>query len=622
MKRYLLIPLLALTAFLSCNKETEPVLPEAITVNTEVVLLTKAAMKDFTFTVSPADATFGYQVGNLDCQVKLQILEREGSGSTATKYYSLHSIEPVDIKSGTYKAVIRDLNVNDGYKDKVQLEIEFNDPAKGSTVVKSEPFKVCFSGTSIFSMAFRKEDNETAVYEDITLIGAGNKFSISSPFISSPELVMNFASNGSTVTVNGVEQVSGETVNDFSTPVTYKVTSEDGKTKEYVVEVTYSGLPVIFINTPGKAAVPSKHEDWLEGTSITLYNPDWTVNYSGTEDNIRGRGNSTWSYPKKPYALKLDSKAEILGMPKHKRWVLLANWMDRTILRNRISFAVAMKTDLAWTPHGEFVEVILNGKHVGNYYLCEHIKVDKNRVNIDELEDDLTDSGYIFELDTYFDEVNKFRSQYYSLPYMFKDPDEVNYAQFSFIQNYVNNMEASIYDNTRFVSREYTQYLDIDTFIDWWLVHELTGNEEPKHPKSSYMNKNTGGKLKMGPVWDFDWGTFMPLNKWTILNRSEQGLNRFYDRLFQDAQFKARAKERWNSLEPGFREIPAYIESEAARIKGSESMNHKMWPCNTQDVIGYIVNQDEHMTFEQAVSRMKTAYEDKLNWMDQQIGNW
>ena len=309
-------------------------------------------------------------------------------------------------------------------------------------------------------------------------------------------------------------------------------------------------------------------------------------------------------------------------MPKHKRWVLLANWMDRTILRNRIAFAVAMKTGLAWTPRGEFVELILNGKHVGNYYLCEHIKVDKNRVNVDELEDGKTDSGYIMELDSYYDEVNKFKSQYFYLPYMFKDPDEVNYAQFSFIQNYVNNMEASIYDNTRFASREYTQYLDIDTFIDWWLVHELTGNEEPKHPKSSYMNKNTGGKLKMGPVWDFDWGTFMPLNKWTILNRSEQGLNRFYDRLFQDAQFKARAKERWDSLEPGFREIPAYIESEAARIKGSESMNHKMWPCNTQDVIGYIVNQDEHMTFEQAVSRMKTAYEDKLNWMDQQIGNW
>ena len=225
------------------------------------------------------------------------------------------------------------------------------------------------------------------------------------------------------------------------------------------------------------------------------------------------------------------------------------------------------------------------------------------------------------ELDSYFDEVNRFRSYYYNMPYMFKDPDEVNSAQFSFLQNYVNNMEASLYDNSRFSAREYTDYLDVDSFIDWWLVHELTGNEEPKHPKSSYMHKDKGGKMVMGPVWDFDWGTFMPHTKFVTLGRSDGLKCIYYERLFQDPQFKKRAKERWNELEAGFREIPDFIDSEAARIKSSESMNHNLWKI-TPDVIGSYINGDETMSFDNAVKRMKEAYSGKLEWMDGKINQW
>jgi hypothetical protein len=298
-------------------------------------------------------------------------------------------------------------------------------------------------------------------------------------------------------------------------------------------------------------------------------------------------------------------------MPKHKRWVLLANWMDRTIMRNRISFAIAMKTGLAWTPRGEFVELILNGQHKGNYYLCEHIKVDENRVNVDELEDDKTDSGYIMELDSYFDEVNKFRSQYYNLPYMFKDPDEVNSAQFTFLQNYVNTLEYALYNSTKFASREYTQYMDVDSFIDWWLVHELTGNEEPKHPKSSYMHKDAGGKLTMGPVWDFDWETFTDNLKFRIPDCM------YYGRLFEDPEFKALTKERWNSLKANFETIPDFIEAQAEYIKNSEAMNFEMWPN-----VGYNINKDTHLSFDEAILKMQEFYLAKLNWMDSEINAW
>jgi hypothetical protein len=333
------------------------------------------------------------------------------------------------------------------------------------------------------------------------------------------------------------------------------------------------------------------------------------VNYSG-QTGIRGRGNSTWSYPKKPYALKLDSKAEILGMPKHKRWVLLANWMDRTLLRNCVSFNLAERTDLAYTPRGQFVEVFINGKHKGNYFLCEHIKVDENRVDIDELDEDETDGGYIMELDSYYDEMYKFKSEKRGLPYMFKDPDEVTPEQFEFMQGFVNNLEASLYDDARFARGEYKDYLDVDSFIDWWLVMELTGIWEPNHPKSCYMHKDKGGKLTAGPVWDFDWETYVPTTWWRIKDAL------YYDRLFQDESFKARVKERWNMFRDDFATLPEFIRSEAAKIAVSEIFNHKMWPINQ------VVNQDENLPFEEAVNRMISSYEAKLKWMEKEIGKW
>ena len=596
----------------SCTeKAIEPQIthPEAMAVDNDVVYTVLSLTTSFNFTISPADAEFIYDVNDPGCQISLHLIDGNGRTGGSPEYFRLYNVRRTDAEKGIYEAVLMDLHKSQDYKETVVLEIECAISGQETRTVRSQPVTVIFSGKEMFSMSIMKETNQTAVYENLLLKQDGNNFSISSPLISSPDLVLSFESNGAKVLVDGVEQVSGKTENNFSQPLTYKVVSGNGSYTEYTVSIVHSGLPVLFIETPGQAVIPNKHSDWLGGTKITLYNPDWTLDYEGTT-GIRGRGNSTWGYPKKPYAMKLDSKAEILGMPKHKRWVLLANWLDRTLLRNHMAFKIATKTGLDYTPHGQFVDVILNGKHNGCYLLCEHIKVDKNRVNVDELEDDLTDSGYIMELDSYFDEEFRFLSAYYNMPYMFKDPDEVNAAQFEFIQNYVNNMEASLHDDERFAAREYAEYIDIDSFIDFWFVQELTGNEETKHPKSTYMHKNTGGKLVMGPVWDFDWETFTPITNFRDINHI------YYGRLFQDPVFKARAKERWNLLKEGFMEIPAFIDAEAERIRSSESMNHILWPVTSN------VNKDIDLTFDEAVSKMKKSYTDKLEWMDKTINNW
>ena len=455
--------------------------------------------------------------------------------------------------------------------------------------------------------SFSKEDNPEAILKDINVeIGKNDRLWINSPFISNPKLKATFETKAEKVLVNGKEQQSGVTINDFSSPVTYKLISAKGQEREYIITLSYSGLPVVIIETPNQASIPSKHHDWLEDADITILTPDGKADYSGTT-SIRGRGNSTWSYPKKPYNLKLDEKAEILGMPKHKRWVLLANWMDRTLLRNRVAFQIALSTGMAWNPHGEFVEVILNGNHMGNYYLCEQIKVDKNRVNIHELEDEDTDGGYIMELDINYDEINKFESAVYKLPYMFKDPDEVNAKQFEYIQNYINTLEASLANDEELAAGKFMEYMDIDSSIDWWFVHELTDNREPNHPKSTYMYKDKGGKLFAGPAWDFDWATFCEETGFSIKNTL------YYPRLFKNTTFVARVKERWKLLKPEFEKIPAFIESEAQRITPSEKLNHAMWPITST------VNGDESLSFTEAVQRMKSIYQKKIKWLDEAI---
>ena len=603
MKRHLAL-IFAFILCLSCTNEVvKPTSLEQIYVEAgEELYLGNGTTSHFKINITPKD----FDILSSRTAVSIEVVESNITyfqGKTPI-FYSLAGIEKID--AGCYKVSIRDLNKGEKYKDKIRLVIR-TVTEEGTKTLASDPFAVSYAGNNVLGLSFLKKNNPTALLEDFTLDVESSYITLHSPFVTNPNLVLSFQTEASKVMVGNVEQVSGETVNNFLKPVTYSFVSATGETRQLTIQVKHSGLPVVFINTPAAAEIPPKTSDWLGNTNITIYNTDCSIAYSGIT-GIRGRGNTTWKYPKKPYALKLESKAEILGMPKHKRWVLLANWLDRTLLRNHVSFQIARQTDLAWTPRGQFVEVVLNGTHIGNYYLCEHIKIDKNRVNIDELDEDEVDGGYMMEIDTYYDEAFKFKSAKKNFPYMFKDPDEVNDSQFAFMQDFINNLEGSLYEKDRFNTGEFMQYLDIESFADWWIALELTGNTETKHPKSTYVHKDKGGKLKAGPVWDFDWKTFR-LNNQEWVSKSTL----YYDALFEDPTFVATVKERWNKYLPRFREISAFIQTEADKIRNSEEINHQMWPV-TKDT-----NEDIDLSFTEAVARMKQSYEQKLEFMDREI---
>lgn len=422
---------------------------------------------------------------------------------------------------------------------------------------------------------------------------------------------------------------------DYSEIITIVIATTDSKgapmeISSDLVTVSYSrpsSLARVFITTPEGATITSKTE-WMKDANIRIIDENGEENLNVTT-SIRGRGNTTWTYPKKPYALKLDKKNAVLGMPKHKRWVLLANWMDRTLLRNDIALELARRV-MEWAPRGEFVEVYMNGVHQGNYYLCEHIKVDENRVNIDELEEDtdFTDpsqlsGGYILEFDEYAsnDEPNYFWSNIIDTddgtPIAIKEPDEEvitshDHPAFLYIQNYVHSIEellvADEVDHARWTELE--QLIDVTSYIDWWLVHEMTTNLEPNQPRSCYMYKKRDGKLYAGPAWDFDYRTFNPdYNYFNIKSTM------WYPYLFKYHEFVTALKARWAEVEETFKDIDQYIVTTAEKVKESNELNITMWPLST------IVNGDETMTYDAAIERMRAAYQNRLTRVGNNI-NW
>ena len=376
-----------------------------------------------------------------------------------------------------------------------------------------------------------------------------------------------------------------------------------------------TGLPVVYVDTEGGKGITSK--EVFVPASLHI---DGTPEYEGFKQavscSIRGRGNTTWTWPKKPYLLKLDSKTSIFGLPKHKRWVLLANFMDRTLMRNQVSMHVAQLTSLSWTPHCVPVELVLNGKHQGSYLLIEQVRVDKNRVDITEMsskdnEGDALTGGYLLELDFHYD--NEFQWKERNIPFAVKspDPDEITAQQKAYIKSYIKEVSDAIYGADFMDSdKGYAHYLDVDSFIDYWIVYEVMCNHELGNPGSVYFHKDrNGGLLTAGPCWDFDWGV---LSFYTSAGQTSlvNGHAIWYDRLFQDPAFKSRLKARFQELLPQLETIPDYMDECETQLEASARLNFAMWnPADDKSQNGgHIINGDENLTFHDAIQRLKSNY--------------
>ncbi len=515
--------------------------------------------------------------------------------------------------------------------DTVSVDEKFMSIAD-TTIFSGEVSRVTFdremlkkeNGVRFINLKLRGSDEaNSALFKktftaDVNYLETSDTILFNIPYLTSYKLTPYFFTNSQKTKVyaNGTEIFSTESIVDFSQPVTMKLEYPDGSTREYVVIVKNSGLPIVVINTPNNGSITSK-ETWVERSSMIIYQADGTINYdSGTDYmNIRGRGNSTWSYSKKPYNIKLNTKKAILGMPKHKRWCLLANYIDRTLMRNAVAFELAKMTSMDWTPNGRFVELVLNNTPVGNYYLCEAIRIDNDRVNINEMSPndisgDAITGGFILELDSYYDADYKFKTTYYRMPVNIKQPDEdeINNYQYNYIKDYYNAAEKELYYGSL---EGFAKYVDMNTLIDWYLLNEAIYNPELSHPKSSYMHKDKNGKLHMGPAWDHDWETFTPHS--SLKNNNTM----WFGALFRIPEFKQMVKERWNKLKGPFASIVTYIEDTREEIRASWEYNYTLWPK-----ISNGVNGDTSLGYDDAVNRLKSSFINRLNSLNSIINAW
>ncbi len=382
-------------------------------------------------------------------------------------------------------------------------------------------------------------------------------------------------------------------------------------------------LPTVAILTDGGA--PIQHGVYIPG-SMTIPATAESPAYSGTLQ-IKGRGNSTWGMPKKPYRIKLDAKAELLGMAKDKNWALLANYADKTLLHNRVALALGQRLGMGWSPDSRMVKVTVNGQYQGVYQLIETIRVGSNRVDIAEMEPaDIAlpevSGGYLFEIDQRRDcAANVLFSTSRNVPFCIDTPDddEIVWEQYDYLRNYVQNTEDAIWaPDFSDPATGYRAWLEPSSFIDWYLVNEITANVDARDYSSIWNFKDRDGLLERGPLWDFDLG-FGNANYCACAD--PQGFwvhgGIWYARLFQDPTFAAQTRARWDDLKTDvFDALPALMDSEAAWIHGAVEANFIRWPIPATYVWPNVVVTG---SWEGDVAYGKDWLRQRIAWLDEHL---
>jgi len=428
----------------------------------------------------------------------------------------------------------------------------------------------------IKNFSFKSENNSIVLIDDIDCTVNENTIFARIPHVAKSKILVPSFEVGEGVKLlnasTGEEIVSDVTLIDFSKPLTVKAIVEEQE-KIYEIGVSaYTGLPMVFINTGRGGPINQKHT-YIEATFHMYDNYSITKSSNLIEEKIgiRGRGNSTWGMPKKPYKIKFDKKISLFGLPKNKHWVLLADYSDKTQLRNKTAFYMSSISDLAWGPSGKHVEVFINEDYAGTYLLCEQVREDEGRVEVGE-------NGYLLEIDdkagldpedVFFTSSKK--------KIVIKAPElKTGDEKYKWIVNYYTEFEDALFNpNTK---RKIYDYVDLTSFVDWYIINEIVKNNDAIDYSSCYLNLVPGGLIKRGPVWDFDlaFGN-VEYNK----NEDPTGFwvskSDIYASLFNDPIFVEAVKKRFQYYNSRRSDIFAFINNNASDLKWAMVENNARW---------------------------------------------
>ena len=396
-----------------------------------------------------------------------------------------------------------------------------------------------------------------------------------------------------------------------------------------------SGLPLVVINTVDAVEPYDKVNDIASYVRIINTDHSFVMDSATT----RLRGNASTQFPKKPYRIKFDSKQQPLDAPaKAKKWTLINNYGDKTLMRNLLAFHISQQMGMPYTPYGRAVDVILNGEYKGCYQLCDQIEVNKNRVNIDEMEDtdisgEALTGGYLWEIDAYAYEEKSWFNSNHNTPVTIKSPDEddITPEQSRYIRDFFNAMEADVY-GSHFAdpANGWRRLLDAETFLKHFLIGELSGNTDTYW--SVYQYKRRGeDKVYTGPVWDFDIAFDNDYRTYPLNNKSEfvcfsggsvaGDMGTFVRRIvLQDPNTMTELQSHWQAGRHHHitaEDLCQWIDSMALVMDRAQQLNFMRWD---------ILHRQEHMnpvargTYAAEVAYLKDYITKRIAWMDRRLG--
>jgi len=422
-----------------------------------------------------------------------------------------------------------------------------------------------------------------------------------------------------------------------------------------------SNLPIVVITTPDGTEIPD--EPKVDADMKIISNPSGGRNNDTDPGNVYSgkiaieiRGQYSAILPQKPFLLETrdasgnNLNVPILGMPEENDWILTANYNDKAFLRNFLSFEIFRKMG-HYAPRTVYCEVIVNGEYLGIYLLGEKIKQDKNRVDISKLNpdetsgDDLT-GGYVFSND-YYDSYNSWTSNFSPLNkpggdvhfvYVDPKPSELNQIQKTYLQNFVNSFEQVLYSSS-FADpvSGYRAYLDAGSFIDYFILQELSRNVDG-YKKSRYYYKDKdskGGTINSGPPWDFDWAYKDVLEGCIHLDATD-GSGWAYRvnecdvfpvppswevRLIEDDNFANRIHDRYFKLRNTYLSetyLHHVIDSVASLLDEAQQRHYEKWPILGINV-GTAESGEQPLTFAGDIEKFKSWINRRLMWLDENM---
>ena len=350
-----------------------------------------------------------------------------------------------------------------------------------------------------------------------------------------------------------IDVTQGKTADKYGNEC-YVVQFKNGQNTTSYTFYKLSSIPSVYIDTSLGISSINKNKSLrdeaaeiiiVDENGETVYD-DWAMK---TVSEIKGRGNATWGYAKKPYQIKLGKKTDLFGMGKAKTWILLANYMDESFLRNSVSFRLADELGLAYSPKSMFVNLYIDNTFMGLYQLCEKTQIGTNRIEITDLEEltekankgvdldalqtvvesstlpnvtrfsyvkgvenpaDIT-GGYLIELDNIYGQREKsWFTTKNNNTYTVKSPECASREQVLYIAELVSGMEEAIYSESgkNSLGKHFSEYVDVESLVAMYMTYEMTKNWDAYVGSTFfYKDADEGGetsKIYAGPAWDFD----------------------------------------------------------------------------------------------------------------------